>query len=88
MVHGLTFLCPAEHSPPPPLLETTTQGSATSTESQDENEGNVLEEWILAGGIARISYAILAAQSCEEDIFEMQRRKRQELIDGYGARRY
>jgi hypothetical protein len=80
MAHGLTFLCPAKHSPPP--VETT-QGSAT--ELRDKNEGKVLEEWIFAGGIGRISYAILAAQSCEEDIFEMQRKKRQELIDGYGA---
>lgn len=52
-----------------------------------EEGGNVLEEWILAGGIGRISYAILAAQSCEEDIFEMQRKQRQELIDGYSAAR-
>lgn len=51
------------------------------------NERDVLlEGWILAGGIGRLSYAILAAQSCEEDINEMQKSERQKLVDEYSEK--
>ena len=42
-----------------------------------------LEDWILDGGIGRISYAVLAAQSCDEDIIDMQKSERQRLVDSY-----
>ena len=42
-----------------------------------------LDEWIIEGGIGRLSYAILAAQSCEEDINEMHKNERQKLVDKY-----
>jgi hypothetical protein len=42
-----------------------------------------LEQWIVDGGIGRVSYAVLAAQSCREDVVEMQKNQRQKLIDAY-----
>jgi len=53
----------------------------------DGREGQqTLEGWIQSGGVGRLSYAILAAQSCEEDIVEMQRSERQRLIDEYSEK--
>ncbi len=53
-------------------------------QAKSNDEGDVsLEQWILTGGIKRLSYSILAAQSCEEDVFEMQKNERQKLIDKY-----
>lgn len=45
-----------------------------------------LEYWIQSGGMGRLSYAILAAQGCEEDIAEMQKSERQRLIDEYSRK--
>lgn len=45
-----------------------------------------LEEWIVEGGIGRLSYAILAAQSCEEDIQDMHKSERQRIVDKYTDR--
>lgn len=45
-----------------------------------------LDEWIIQGGIGRTSYAILAAQSCEEDVQELQRNERQRIVDKYNHR--
>ncbi len=42
-----------------------------------------LEEWIVAGGVGRLSFAMMAAQCCEEDIAEMRRNERQRLVDEY-----
>ncbi|KAK1735388.1 hypothetical protein QTG54_014002 [Skeletonema marinoi] len=44
-----------------------------------------LDEWIVEGGIGRLSYAILAAQSCEEDIQEMHKSERQKIVDKYSG---
>jgi hypothetical protein len=50
-------------------------------------EGSVsLEQWIVQGGIGRTSYAILAAQSCEEDVQELHRSERQRIVDKYNNR--
>mmetsp|Transcript_10955 Transcript_10955/g.16132 ORF Transcript_10955/g.16132 Transcript_10955/m.16132 type:complete len:178 (+) Transcript_10955:74-607(+) len=57
-----------------------TEGSSSSS---SELRGKSLEEWIHEGGTKRLSFAILAAQSCEEDIAEMQKNERQKLIHGY-----
>jgi hypothetical protein len=45
-----------------------------------------LDEWLIQGGIGRTSYAILAAQSCEEDVQELQRNERQRIVDKYNHR--
>lgn len=42
-----------------------------------------MEEWILSGGVGRLSYAVLAAQSCDEDMIDMQKSERQRLVDSY-----
>lgn len=44
-----------------------------------------LEDWILTGGVGRLSHAILASQSCEDDIIELQKSERQKLVDGYSS---
>uniref|UniRef100_A0A7S2UDD7 Uncharacterized protein n=1 Tax=Attheya septentrionalis TaxID=420275 RepID=A0A7S2UDD7_9STRA len=46
-----------------------------------------LEQWILDGGVGRLSYAVLAAQSCHQDIIEMQKSERQKIIDAYSSDR-
>jgi hypothetical protein len=45
-----------------------------------------LEDWIVAGGVGRLSFAMMAAQCCEEDITEMRRNERQRLVDEYSQR--
>ena len=88
MAHGMSmFNCPVNTNPPKAAtIESTASTTPTTTTLEENEEGRALEEWILAGGIGRISYAIFATQACEEDILEMQRRKRQQLVDGYADR--
>ena len=92
MAHGLSMLhYPGKTNRPKnaTIESTATTPTATTPTTLEENEnqeGRALEEWILAGGIGRISYAIFATQACEEDILEMQRRKRQQLVDEYAHR--
>eukprot|EP00444_Apocalathium_aciculiferum_P049425 CAMPEP_0183510820 /NCGR_PEP_ID=MMETSP0371-20130417/10530_1 /TAXON_ID=268820 /ORGANISM="Peridinium aciculiferum, Strain PAER-2" /LENGTH=105 /DNA_ID=CAMNT_0025707673 /DNA_START=165 /DNA_END=482 /DNA_ORIENTATION=- len=40
-------------------------------------------EWLCAGGMGRLSWAVLAAQSCASAVQELQENERQRLIDGY-----
>ena len=47
------------------------------------DDGMKLQEWIIAGGIGRVSYAILASQSCEDDVQELYRSERQRIVDRY-----
>ena len=42
-----------------------------------------MEDWILNGGVGRLSYAVLAAQSCDEAIIDMQNNELQRLGDLY-----
>ena len=55
-------------------------------ENKNKNDQITLEQWIKEGGIGRVSYAILAAQSCEEDVQEMYRSERQRIVDRYNNR--
>ena len=55
-------------------------------EKKNNRQQITLEQWIKEGGIGRVSFAILAAQSCEEDVQEMYRSKRQRLVDRYNNR--
>ena len=79
MAHGLLMTCNMEV--PTKLVELEEDGT------KETSSGQTLEEWIIAGGISRLSYAILASQSCEEDISEMQRNERQKLIEGYSLQK-
>jgi hypothetical protein len=47
-----------------------------------------LEEWILQGGLGRLSWSILAAQSCRSDVEELERQRRQTLMDQHKERYY
>ena len=55
-------------------------------EKKNNRQQITLEQWIKEGGIGRVSFAILAAQSCEEDVQEMYRSERQRLVDRYNNR--
>lgn len=48
-----------------------------------KSSNNSLEEWIKSGGVGRLSFAMLATQSCDEEILEMQKSERQRLVDQY-----
>jgi len=68
-----------------------TGGSLEEEIKEDSNaksmpENLSLEQWILDGGVGRLSSAILAAQSCHEDIIELQKNERQKLLDAYSER--
>ena len=68
--------------PPKDLaLDGSSDVNGTTIKSTDRKM--TLEEWIVEGGIGRLSYAILAAQSCEEDIQEMHKTERQKIVDKY-----
>ena len=56
---------------PPSVMESTDYGGAT------------LHKWILEGGLGRLSMSILAAQSCRNDVEELQRQDRQRLMEEY-----
>eukprot|EP00956_Cyclotella_meneghiniana_P021143 scaffold38062_cov23-Cyclotella_meneghiniana.AAC.3 len=62
------------------------EGVAIIPENKNKNDQITLEQWIKEGGIGRVSYAILAAQSCEEDVQEMYRNERQRIVDRYNNR--
>ena len=69
---------------PPTDLALESNNSGANEMSDKSFDGRMtLDEWIIEGGIGRLSYAILAAQSCEEDINEMHKNERQKLVDKY-----
>ncbi|KAL3936911.1 MAG: hypothetical protein SGBAC_007866 [Bacillariaceae sp.] len=45
-----------------------------------------LEDWIRDGSLDRWSWAMLAAQTCLPDVEELQRTKRQKIMDEYNER--
>lgn len=68
-------------------MEVPTSVIENSEKEQTEvSAGQSLEEWISSGGIRRLSYAVLAVQSCDEDIAELQKNERRKLIDGYSEK--
>jgi hypothetical protein len=62
-------------------IEVPTHVVIDKTEEKDTKGITTLEEWITQGGMSRLSYAVLAAQSCQEDILELQKNQRQKLIE-------
>lgn len=53
---------------------------------QEANDGK-LEQWIVEGGLPRLSVSILAAQSCRNDVDELERQERQRLMDAHLERK-
>ena len=41
------------------------------------------EEWIRLGGIGRLTWSVLAAQTCRQDVDNLQRQKRDKIIEEY-----
>ena len=57
---------------------------STSQESYPSDKVS-MEAWINDGGVGRLSHAVLAAQSCDEDIIEMQKGERQRIVEAYSG---
>ncbi|KAJ1493348.1 hypothetical protein T484DRAFT_1929552 [Baffinella frigidus] len=46
--------------------------------------GNIpMVEWLCSGGVSRMSWGILAAQSCRASVLELQEDARQKLVESY-----
>jgi hypothetical protein len=45
--------------------------------------GDQLVDWVLAGGLPRLTNSILAAITCSPNVVEIQERNRQRIIDAY-----
>mmetsp|Transcript_21081 Transcript_21081/g.32411 ORF Transcript_21081/g.32411 Transcript_21081/m.32411 type:complete len:194 (+) Transcript_21081:87-668(+) len=58
-------------------------GKVIAKAEKFDHEKTTLEQWILDGGVGRLSFAILAAQSCTEDVIELQKSERKKLVDAY-----
>jgi hypothetical protein len=65
--------------------ETTTLSTATTTtlSTLSTTTTSPMEDWIRQGGIGRLTWSILAAQSCRNDIKDLQRQERQKLMDAH-----
>jgi hypothetical protein len=48
---------------------------------QSAKDGESLKAWVTSGGLGRLTWCILAAQACRGDVEEVQRKKRQQLVD-------
>lgn len=46
-----------------------------------KHDAGTLEDWIREGGLGRLTWSVLAAQSCRSDIEELQRKRRERLIE-------
>lgn len=53
----------------------------------NKSDDKVLEDWILEGGLPRLSMSILAAQACRNDVEELERQERQRLMEEYQERK-
>ena len=50
------------------------------------NEGpTTMDQWILRGGLGRITWSILAAQHCRSDAEGIQRQQRQKIVDNFDS---
>lgn len=58
---------------------------AVVTNRYGRHKDMTMEQWIQSGGVGRLSYAILAAQGCEEDINDMHKNERQRLVEEYSG---
>ena len=60
-------------------------GDGEGDESTDIETGGAitLEDWIRQGGLGRVTWSMLAAQSCRTDVEELQRQERQQIVDNH-----
>ena len=54
-----------------------------TTQKASEGGPNTMDQWILAGGLGRITWAILAAQECSQDAVAIQKQQRQNIVDSF-----
>ena len=63
-------------------VETDEVSPVTNTpKTTNDTTTTPLLHWIHQGGIGRVTWSVLAAQSCVSDIEELQRQRRQKLMD-------
>jgi hypothetical protein len=67
---------------------TTTAITTTSSTNPTPSSSPTLEEWIQQGGVGRLSWSILAAQSCRADVEELERQRRQTLMEQHQEKYY
>jgi hypothetical protein len=69
---------------PPKVVQASEERLGTQNDEESDHpvpSGSVtLEEWIRQGGLGRLTWSILAAQSCQRDVEELQRQHRERLI--------
>jgi len=44
-----------------------------------------LDQWIVKGGLARVTWAVVAAQSCQGDVRAIQNQQRQKIVDNFDS---
>uniref|UniRef100_A0A7S2I9P7 Uncharacterized protein n=1 Tax=Helicotheca tamesis TaxID=374047 RepID=A0A7S2I9P7_9STRA len=52
-------------------------------EGKVNKKGENFQDWICNGGLGRLSFAILASQSCHDDIVEIEKQERERLMEEY-----
>ena len=64
------------------------EGAATSsmrrnpTISYEPNKSGIpLDQWVFQGGLARMTWSILAAQQCRPDVIAIEEKKREQLVE-------
>lgn len=63
-----------------------TDNNNSTNEASKGDDRISMDKWIMQGGMSRMAFAVLAYQTCQEDILEMQRVKRQQLVEDASAR--
>jgi hypothetical protein len=53
---------------------------------QVAKDGESLKAWVTSGGLGRLTWCILAAQACRGDVEEVERQKRQQLVDEWNGK--
>ena len=54
-----------------------------ATHKTSEGGPITMDQWILRGGLGRMTWAILAAQECSEDAVAIQKQQRQKIVDSF-----
>ena len=67
----------------PDLMEHALSTEFTGQEIGTRDRHVPMVEWLCSGGVGRISWGILAAQSCKASVLELQEDSRQKLVETY-----
>jgi len=59
------------------------EDSQHSPGAQPQDNYHPMEEWVTSQGIRHLSWCVLAAQSCQGDVEEVDRQERQRIVDGF-----